>query len=158
MLTLRSSPRSPPCPTPVAETPIPTSPPQLPLTSLPQLSRPIMLPSPSSRTFLPSEPSTSVDQSVPTRLSTSQLFTKPAPTPSRLFPRLWPPQFMVLPMSQLLPFTLPQLLMLLMLVLLMEPSPLPQPLLLKQWIPKFSPVPKSDFEWTVPFVCSEWLS
>merc|ERR1712106_924859 len=175
MLLLRSSPRSPPCPTPWLRPPIPTSPPQLPLTSLPQLSRPIMLPSPSSRTFLPSEPSTSVDQSVPTRLSTSQLFTKPAPTPSRLFPRLWPPQFMVLPMSQLLPFTLPQLLMLLMLlplllldmlvldmepvldmlVLLMEPSPLPQPLLLKQWMPKFSPVPKSDFEWTVPFVCSE---
>merc|ERR1712123_88485 len=147
---------------PVAE----TSQPQLPPTSLPQLSRPTTLPSPSSRTSLPSEP---------TRLSTSQLFTKPAPTPSKLFPRLWPPQFTELPMSQLLPFTLPQLLMLLMLlplllldmlvldmepvldmlVLLMEPSPLPQPLLLKQWIPKFSQVPKSDFEWTVPFVCSE---
>merc|ERR1712153_55947 len=132
-------------------------------------------PGPSSRTSLPSEPRLSADPSVPTRLSTSQLFTKPAPTPSRLFPRLWPPQFTVLPMSQLPPFTLPQLLMLLMLlplllldmlvldmepvldmlVLLMEPSPLPQPLLLKQWIPKFSPVPKSDFEWTVPFVCSE---
>merc|ERR1712128_329520 len=90
--------------------------------SLPQLSRPIMLPSPSSRTFLPSEPSTSVDQSVPTRLSTSQLFTKPAPTPSRLFPRLWPPQFMVLPMSQLLPLLmLLPLLLLDMLVLDMEP-------------------------------------
>merc|ERR1739838_882593 len=175
MLSLRSSPKSPPWPTPWLRPLIPTSQPQLPPTSPPQLSRPTMLPSPSSRTSLPSEPRLSADPSVPTRLSTSQSFTKPAPTQSRLFPRLWPPQFTELPMSQLLPSTPPQLLMLLMLlplslldmlvldmepvldmlVLLMEPSPLPQPLLHKQWIPKFSQVPKSDFEWTVPFVCSE---
>merc|ERR1712106_862102 len=115
MLSLRSSPRSPPCPTPWLRPLIPTSQPQLPPISLPQLSRPTTLPSPSSRTSLPSEPRLSADPSVPPRLSTSQLFTKPAPTPSRLFPRLWPPQFTLWLRFQLLLMLLPLLLMLPML-------------------------------------------
>merc|ERR1739838_664246 len=101
MLSLRSSPRSQP---------------PLPPTSLPPLSRPTTLPSPSSRTSPPTEPSTSPDLSVLTRLSTSQLSTRPAPTLSRLFPRLLLPQSMLSPMSQLLLMLLPQLPMLLMLL------------------------------------------
>merc|ERR1711982_16056 len=69
------------------------------------------------------------DQSAPTRLSTSQLFTRPAPTQSRLFPRLLPPLSTLSPMSQLLLMLLPLLPLLLML--------LPQLLLLMllpQWL------------------------
>merc|ERR1712106_442358 len=73
-----------------------------------------MLPSPSSRTSPPMEPSTLPDQSVPTRLSTSQSFTRPGPTPSRPCPRLLLPQSMLSNRSQLLLTLLPQLLMLLM--------------------------------------------
>merc|ERR1719250_21668 len=62
------------------------------------------------------EPSTSLDQSAPTRLSTSQLSTRPAPTQSRLFPRLLPPLSTLLLRFQLLLMLLPQLPMLLMLL------------------------------------------
>merc|ERR1711862_105766 len=99
--------------------PTPTSPPPLPPTSLHPLSRPTTLPSPSSRTSPPTEPSTSLDQAAPTRLSTSQLSTRPAHTQSRLFPRLLPPlstlllKFQWLMLDMLL---LPQLPMLLMLL------------------------------------------
>merc|ERR1711913_79654 len=68
--------------------PTPTSPPPLPPTSPLPSSRPTMLLSPSSRMSPPMEPRPSLDPSVPTRPSTSQLSTKPVPTPSRLFPRL----------------------------------------------------------------------
>merc|ERR1719312_2386334 len=121
----------------------PTSPPPLPPTSLHPLSRPTTLPSPSSRMSPPTEPSTSLDQSAPTRLSTSQLSTRPAPTQSRLFPRLLPPLSTLSPMSQLLltllpPWLLlmwlPQLLMLLTLLPLLPTllMLLPQPSLPKQ--------------------------
>merc|ERR1712183_770776 len=79
------------------------------------------------------EPSTSPDLFVLTRLSTSQLSTRPAPTLSRLFPRLLLPQSTLSPMSQLLLMLLPQLpllamqqlplLMLVMLVMLLPPLP-----------------------------------
>merc|ERR1719320_537822 len=164
MLLLRSSPRSPPCPTLLLRPPTPTSPPPLPPTSLPPLSRPTTLPSPSSRTSPHMEPSTSLDQSAPTRLSTSQLSTRPAPTQSRLFPRLLPPLSTLCPMSQLLLMLLPPLLLLLMLLpqwlmlltllppllMLLPLLPtllmlLPQLSLLKQR-PKCSSVPKSESE------------
>merc|ERR1712198_317139 len=85
--------------------------PQLPPTSPPPLLRPTTLLSQSSRTSLPSEPRLSLDPSVPTRLFTSQLSTRPALTPSRLSPRLLPPLSMLLLRSQLLllPMLLPQL-------------------------------------------------
>merc|ERR1711962_1131915 len=72
----------------------------------------------SSRTSPPTEPSTSLDLSAPTRLSTSQLSTRPAPTLSRLCPRLLPPQSTLLLRFQLPLMLLPQLLMLDMLLLL----------------------------------------
>merc|ERR1719474_777634 len=83
------------------------------------------------------EPSTSLDLSAPTRLSTSQLSTRPAPTLSRLFP----PQSMLLLRFLLLLMLLPQLLMLDMLLLLpllpmlvMLLPPLPTlPMLLPLW-------------------------
>merc|ERR1711962_1868316 len=71
----------------------------------------------SSRTSPPTEPSTSLDLSAPTRLSTSQLSTRPAPTLSRLCPRLLPPQPTLSPMSQLLLMLLPPLPLLLTLLL-----------------------------------------
>merc|ERR1712173_569101 len=111
-------------------------------TSPPPLSRPTTLPSPSSRTSPPTEPRPSLDQSVLTRLSTSQLSTRPAPTPSRLSPRLLPPPSTLSPMSQLL----------LML-------PLPQLPLPKQR-PKSSSVPKSETErglYHVPCAVSDFL-
>merc|ERR1712106_977425 len=103
------------------------------------------------------EPSTSPDQSVPIRLSTSQSFTRPGPTPSRPCPRLWLPQSTLSNMSQLLLTLLPQLPMLQLptLDLPMVPMPmvlmllpqlpllLPQPSLPKQ-CPKLSSVPKSE--------------
>merc|ERR1712128_181342 len=162
MLSLRSSPKSLPLPTPWLKPLTPTSHPQLAPSSLPLSSRPITSPSPSSRTSPPMEPSTSLDQSVPTRLSTSQLFTRPGPTPSRPCPRLLLPQSTLSNMSQLLLTLLPQLPMPLMLlpqlptpelptvpmsmVLMLLPQLpllLPQPSLPKQR-PKFSSVPKSD--------------
>merc|ERR1711892_4005 len=110
----------------------------------------------------PMEPSTLPDQSVPTRLSTSQSFTRPGPTPSRPCPRLLLPQSTLSHMSQLLLTLLPQLPTLLMLlpelptldlptvpmpmVLMLLPQLpllLPQPSLPKQR-PKFSSVPKSE--------------
>merc|ERR1712086_38568 len=108
----------------------------------------------------PMEPSTSPDQSVPIRLSTSQSFTRPGPTPSRPCPRLLLPQSTLSNMSQLLLTLLPQLPMPLMLLpqlptpelptldLPTVPMPmvlmlLPQPSLPKQR-PKFSSVPKSE--------------
>merc|ERR1712123_389163 len=174
MLSLRSSPKSLPCPTPWPRPLTPISHPQLAPSSLPLSSRPITLPSPSSRTSPPMEPSTLPDQSVPTRLSTSQLFTRPGPTPSRPCPRLLLPQSTLSHMSQLLLTLLPQLPMPLMLlpqlptpelptldlptvpmpmVLMLLPQLpllLPQlPLLLPQpslpkQCPKFSSVPKSE--------------
>merc|ERR1711892_1091832 len=115
----------------------------------------------------PMEPSTLPDQSVPTRLSTSQSFTRPGPTPSRPCPRLLLPQSTLSNRSQLLLTLLPQLPMLLMLLPLL-PTPelptldlpmvlmlmvlmlppqlpllLPRPSLPKQ-CPKFSSVPKSE--------------
>merc|ERR1719483_1292343 len=116
MLMLRSSPRSPPCPTLWLSPLTPTSLPPLPPTSPPQLSELTTLLSPSSRESQLMEPRPSADLSGPTRLSTSQLFTKPAPTPSRLFPRLLLPQSMVFLMFQLLLMLPPQLPMLLMLL------------------------------------------
>merc|ERR1711892_1594115 len=105
----------------------PTSHPQLAPSSLPPSSRPITSPSPSSRTSPPMEPSTLPDQSVPTRLSPSQSFTRPGPTPSRPCPRLLLPQSMLSNRSQLLLTLLPQLLMLLM--------PLPLLLMLLMLLP-----------------------
>merc|ERR1711942_618531 len=99
-------------PTLLLRPPTPTSPPPLPPTSLHPLSRPTTLPSPSSRTSPPTELSTSLDQSAPTRLSTSQLSTRPAPTQSRLFPRLLPPLSTLLLRFQLLLMLLPLLPML----------------------------------------------
>merc|ERR1719445_1308360 len=75
----------------------------------------------------PTEPSTSLDQSAPTRLSTSQLSTRPAPTQSRLFPRLLPPLSTLSPMSPLLLMSLPLLPLLLTLLL---------PWLLLMWLPQ----------------------
>merc|ERR1712106_583937 len=120
----------------------PTSHPQLAPSSLPLSSRPITSPSPSSRTSPPMEPSTSPDQSVPIRLSTSQSFTRPGPTPSRLCPRLLLPQSTLSNTFQLLLTLLPQLPMPHML-LPQLPLLLPQPSLPKQ-CPKFSSVPKSE--------------
>merc|ERR1719341_2213611 len=176
MLSLRSSPKSLPCPTPLLRPLILTSLPQLPPTSLPLSSRPTTLPSPSSRESQLMEPSRSLDPCVPTRLSTSQLSTKPVPTPSRLFPRLLPPQSTLLLRFQLphmlllqLSLLLPQLLMLLMplplllpdtldMLDILEPLLLPQPSLLKH-IPKFSSVPKSETERGLYRLCavSEFL-
>merc|ERR1719308_799221 len=168
MLLLRSSPRSPPRPTLLLRPPTPTSQPPLPPTSLPLLSRPTTLPSPSSRTPPPTEPSTSLDQSAPTRLSTSQLSTRPAPILSRLFPRLLPPLSTLSPMSQLLLTLLPQWLMLLT---LLPPLPMLLPLLpmllmllpqlsLPKQRPKCSSVPKSESErelYNVPCAVSDFL-
>merc|ERR1719341_1160251 len=179
MLSLRSSPKSLPCPTPLLRPLILTSPPQLPPTSPPLSSRPTTLPSPSSRESQLMEPSRSLDPSVPTRLSISQLSTKPVPTPSRLFPRLLPPQSTLLLRFQLPPMLLlqlpmlltppPQLLMLLMplplllpdtldMLDILEPLLLHQPSLLKH-IPKFSSVPKSETERGLYRLCavSEFL-
>merc|ERR1712128_38206 len=103
-------------PTPWPRPLTPTSHPQLALSSLPLSSRPITLPSPSSRTSPPMEPSTLPDQSVPTRLSTSQLFTRPGHTQSRPCPRRLLPQSTLSNRSQLLLTLLPQLLTLLMLL------------------------------------------
>merc|ERR1712079_287510 len=138
-------------------------------TSLPPLSRPTTLLSQSSRTSLPLEPRLSLDPSVPTRLFTSQLSTRPALTPSRLSPRLLPPLSMLLLRSQLLlpqlptlPTLLPQLptLPTLLPQLLLPDTPLllPQPLLLKQY-PKLSSVPKSEPEIGLYRLCavSEFL-
>merc|ERR1711915_943671 len=147
-----------------------TSLPQLPPTSPPPLSRPTTLLSQSSRTSLPLEPRLSLDPSVPTRLFTSQLSTRPALTPSRLSPRLLPPLSTLLLRSQLL---LPMLLQLLLLPMLLPqlptlptllpqlptlPTLLPQPLLLKQY-PKLSSVPKSEPEIGLYRLCavSEFL-
>merc|ERR1719474_899827 len=102
----------PPCPIQLLRPPTLTSLPQLPPTSPPPLSRPTTLLSQSSRTSLPLEPRLSLDPSVPTRLFTSQLSTRPALTPSRLSPRLLPPLSTLLLRSQLL---LPMLLQLLLL-------------------------------------------
>merc|ERR1719477_529035 len=89
-----------------------------------------MLLSPSSRTSPPTEPSTSLDQSAPTRLSTSQLSTRPAPILSRLFPRLLPPLSTLLLRFQLLHMLLPPLPMLDMLL-----PPLPMLLMLLPLLP-----------------------
>merc|ERR1711915_813942 len=150
-----------------------TSLPQLPPTSPPPLSRPTTLLSQSSRTSLPLEPRLSLDPSVPTRLFTSQLSTRPALTPSRLSLRLLPPLSTLLLRSQLLlpmllpqlptlPTLLPQLPTLPMLLpqLLLPDTPLllPQPFLLKQY-PKLSSVPKSEPEIGLYRLCavSEFL-
>merc|ERR1711982_134292 len=90
----------------------------LPPTSQPPLSRPTTLPSPSSRTSPPTEPRPSTDQSEPTRLSASQLFTRPELTPSRPSAKLSTPQSTLLARSQLLLSMLPQLLLLLQQLLL----------------------------------------
>merc|ERR1711994_485470 len=114
----------------------------------------------------------SLDPSVPTRLFTSQLSTRPALTPSRLSPRLLPPLSTLLLRAQLL---LPMLLQLLLLPTLLPQLPtlptllpqlllpdtpllLPQPLLLKQY-PKLSSVPKSEPEIGLYRLCavSEFL-
>merc|ERR1719435_571437 len=162
MPSLRSSPRSPPLPIQLLRPPTLTSLPQLPPTSPPPLSRPTTLLSQSSRTSLPLEPRLSLDPSVPTRLFTSQLSTRPALTPSRLSPRLLPPLSTLLLRSQLL---LPMLLQLLTLPTLLPqlllpdtPLLLPQPLLLKQY-PKLSSVPKSEPEIGLYRLCavSEFL-
>merc|ERR1712128_249022 len=76
------------------------------------------------------------------RLSTSQSFTRPGPTPSRPCPRLLLHQSTLSNMSQLLLTLLPQLPMPLML-LPQLPLLLPQPSLPNQ-CPKFSSVPKSE--------------
>merc|ERR1719419_1149529 len=137
MPSLRSSPRSPPCPTQWLRPPTLTSLPQLPPTSPPPLSRPTTLLSQSSRTSLPSEPRLSLDPSVLTRLFTSQLSTRPALTPSRLSHRLLPPLSTLLLRSQLLLPMLPQLppLPTLLPQSLLPDTPLllPQPSLLKQY-------------------------
>merc|ERR1719184_17760 len=107
-------------------------------------SRPTTLLSPSSRTSPPMEPRPSLDPSVPTRLSTSQLSTKPVPTPSRLFPRLLLPQStLLLRFPSLLPTlpqlplpTLPQLLLPMVLTLLLPTLPqLPLPTLPQLLLP-----------------------
>merc|ERR1719435_404976 len=158
MPSLRSSPRSPPLPIQLLRPPTLTSLPQLPPTSPPPLSRPTTLLSQSSRTSLPLEPRLSLDPSVPTRLFTSQLSTRPALTPSRLSPRLLPPLSTLLLRSQLLLPMLLQLLLLPKLLLPDTPLLLPQPLLLKQY-PKLSSVPKSEPEIGLYRLCavSEFL-
>merc|ERR1711868_137969 len=76
-----------------------------------------------------------MDQSEPTRLSASQLFTRPELTPSRPSAKLSTPQSTLLARSQLLLSMLPQLLLLLQLLLqlqlllLLEHMLLPQLLL-----------------------------
>merc|ERR1719435_52854 len=168
MPSLRSSPRSPPLPIQLLRPPTLTSLPQLPPTSPPPLSRPTTLLSQSSRTSLPLEPRLSLDPSVPTRLFTSQLSTRPALTPSRLSPRLLPMLLQLLLLPMLLPqlLTLPTLLpqlptlptLLPQLPLPDTPLLLPQPLLLKQY-PKLSSVPKSEPEIGLYRLCavSEFL-
>merc|ERR1712106_380084 len=135
----------------------PTSHPQLAPSSLPLSSRPITSPSPSSRTSPPMEPSTSPDQSVPIRLFTSQSFTRPGPTPSRLCPRLLLPQPTLSNTFQLLLMLLPQLptpelptldlpmvpMPMVLMLLPQLPLLLPQPSSPKQ-CPKLSSVPKSE--------------
>merc|ERR1712058_98480 len=85
--------------------------------------------------------------------------TRPAPTPSRLSPRLLPPPSTLSPMSQLLlMLPLPQLPLLLMLMLPL-PLLLPQLSLPKQR-PKSSSVPKSETErglYHVPCAVSDFL-
>merc|ERR1719184_81349 len=125
------------------------------------------------------EPRPSLDPSVPTRPSTSQLSTKPVPTPSRLFPRPLLPQSTLslrfpsllptlpqlplptLPQSPLptlpqLPLpTLPQLLLPMVLTLLLLPL-----LWLPKQRPKSSSVPKSERErelYHVPCAVSDFL-
>merc|ERR1711913_127880 len=126
--------------------PTPTSPPPLPPTSPLPSSRPTMLLSPSSRMSPPMEPRPSLDPSVPTRPSTSQLSTKPVPTPSRLFPRLLLLQSMLSLRFQL---PLPTVLTLLLLPLLWLPKQRP----------KSSSVPKSERERElyVPCAVSDFL-
>merc|ERR1711913_79525 len=125
--------------------PTPTSPPPLPPTSLHPSSRPTTLLSLSSRMSPPMEPRPSLDPSVPTRPSTSQLSTKPVPTPSRLFPRL-----LLLQSTLSLRFQLPL-------------PTLPQLLLPLLWLPKQRPksssVPKSERERElyVPCAVSDFL-
>merc|ERR1712179_782153 len=138
-------------------------------------SRPTTLLSPSSRMSPPMEPSPLLDPSVPTRPSTSQLSTKPVPTPSRLFPRLLLLQSTLLLRFQLLLPTLPQLLLpmvlmpmpqLLMLLMLMPQLPMVHTLLLLPLLslpkqrPKSSSVPKSERErelYCVPCAVSDFL-
>merc|ERR1712106_77291 len=107
----------------------PTSHPQLAPSSLPLSSRPITSPSPSSRTSPPMEPSTSPDQSVPIRLSTSQSFTRQGPTPSRPCPRLLLPQSTLSNTFQLLLTLLPQLPMPVMPTLDLPTVPMPMVLM-----------------------------
>merc|ERR1719153_150907 len=118
------------------------------------------------------EPRPSLDPSVPTRPSTSQLSTKPVPTPSRLFPRLLLLQSTLslrfqlpLPTLPQLPLpTLPQLL-LPMVLMLMPQLPMVLTLLLLPllWLPKQRPksssVPKSERERElyVPCAVSDFL-
>merc|ERR1719500_1468819 len=111
------------------------------------------------------EPRPSLDPSVPTRPSTSQLSTKPVPTPSRLFPRLLLLQSTLSLRFQLLLPMLPQLLLPTVLM------PMPQlpmvltllllPLLsLPKQRPKSSSVPKSERErelYCVPCAVSDFL-
>merc|ERR1711909_143392 len=111
------------------------------------------------------EPSPLLDPSVPTRPSTSQLSTKPVPTPSRLFPRLLLLQSTLLLRFQLLLPTLPQLL-LPMLLMPMPQLPMVHTLLLLPLLslpkqrPKSSSVPKSERErelYCVPCAVSDFL-
>merc|ERR1712179_762872 len=118
-------------------------------------SRPTTLLSPSSRMSPPMEPSPLLDPSVPTRPSTSQLSTKPVPTPSRLFPRLLLLQSTLLLRFQLLLPTLPQLLLPMVHTLLLLPL-----LSLPKQRPKSSSVPKSERErelYCVPCAVSDFL-
>merc|ERR1712179_145012 len=126
-------------------------------------SRPTTLLSPSSRMSPPMEPSPLLDPSVPTRPSTSQLSTKPVPTPSRLFPRLLLLQSTPLLRFQLLLPTLPQLL-LPMVLMLMPQLPMVHTLLLLPLLslpkqrPKSSSVPKRERElYCVPCAVSDFL-
>merc|ERR1719187_582275 len=110
------------------------------------------------------EPRPSLDPSVPTRPSTSQLSTKPIPTPSRLFPRLLLHQSTLSLRFQLPLPTLPQLL-LPMVLMLMPQLPMVLTLLLLPllWLPKQRPksssVPKSERERElyVPCAVSDFL-
>merc|ERR1711913_126097 len=118
------------------------------------------------------EPRPSLDPSVPTRPSTSQLSTKPVPTPSRLFPRLLLLQSTLSLRFQLPLPTLPQLLLpmlplllLPMVLMLMPQLPMVLTLLLLPllWLPKQRPksssVPKSERERElyVPCAVSDFL-
>merc|ERR1712088_189870 len=128
----------------------------------------------------PMEPRLSLDPSVPIRPSTSQLSTKPVPTPSRLFPRLLLlqstlslrfqlplptlPQLPLPTLPQLLLPTLPQLLLPMVLTLMPQlPMVLTLLLLPLLWLPKQRPksssVPKSERERElyVPCAVSEFL-